>query len=135
MAGLVVYTAAYLAEDIRSGLRSVPEGQWLAARSLGMSGSAALRWVVLPQAVRRVMPPLLNDFIGLQKDSALIAVLGVVEALRQAQIDSSATFNYTPYIATAAEEAANWLAKDANTRPDEHTPADWLKSLNGVVLL
>ena len=60
-----------------------------------------MRYVVLPQAVRRVIPPLLNDFIGLQKDTALVALLGVVEAFRQSQIESAAAFNYTPYLATA----------------------------------
>jgi polar amino acid transport system permease protein len=60
-----------------------------------------LRHVVLPQAVRRVMPPLLNDFVGLQKDTALVALIGPVEAFRQSQIKSAATFNYTPYLATA----------------------------------
>jgi polar amino acid transport system permease protein len=60
-----------------------------------------LRFVVVPQAVRRVIPPLLNDFIGLQKDTALVGLLGVVEAFRQSQIEVAASFNYTPYIATA----------------------------------
>ena len=57
--------------------------------------------MILPQAIRRVIPPLLNDFIGLQKDTALVASIGVVEAFRQAQIESSATFNFTPFLATA----------------------------------
>jgi polar amino acid transport system permease protein len=57
--------------------------------------------VIVPQAVRRVIPPLLNDFIGLQKDSALVALIGPIEAFRQSQIDVAATFNYTPYMATA----------------------------------
>ena len=96
----LVYSA-YVAEVYRAGIESVHPSQDQAARSLGLSHSQSLRYVVLPQAVRRVIPPLLNDFIGLQKDSALIAVLGVVEALRQAQINSAATFNYTPYLATA----------------------------------
>ena len=56
---------------------------------------------MLPQAVRRVIPPLLNDFIGLSKDTALVAYLGVVEAFRQAQIDNAATFNFTPYLVAA----------------------------------
>ena len=75
--------------------------QAAAARSLGLSHGQTLRFVVVPQAVRRVIPPLLNDFIGLQKDTALVALLGVVEAFRQSQIDVAATFNYTPYICTA----------------------------------
>jgi len=60
-----------------------------------------MRFVILPQAVRRVIPPLLNDFIGLQKDTALVGTLGVVEAFKQAQIDESATFNFTPYLVAA----------------------------------
>jgi polar amino acid transport system permease protein len=71
------------------------------ARSLGLSRRKTLRYVVLPQAVRRVIPPLLNDFIGLQKDSALVVFLGYVEGLRQAQIIQSATFDFTPYVALA----------------------------------
>ena len=70
--------------------------QVAAARSLGLSRGQTLRFVILPQAVRRVIPPLLNDFIGLQKDTALVAFLGVVEAFKQAQIDQAATFNFTP---------------------------------------
>jgi polar amino acid transport system permease protein len=96
----LVYTAV-VSEVYRAGIDSVHPSQDAAARSLGLSRWQSLRHVVIPQAVRRVIPPLLNDFIGLQKDSALIAVLGVVEALRQAQIDTAATFNYTPYVATA----------------------------------
>jgi polar amino acid transport system permease protein len=60
-----------------------------------------LRYVIVPQAVRRVVPPLLNDFIGLQKDSALVALIGPVEAFRQSQIEVAGSFNYTPYVATA----------------------------------
>jgi polar amino acid transport system permease protein len=73
----------------------------MAARSLGLSYAQSMRYVVLPQAIRRVIPPLLNDFIGLQKDSALVALIGPIEAFRQSQIDAAATFNYTPYLATA----------------------------------
>jgi polar amino acid transport system permease protein len=97
---VLVYTA-YVSEVYRAGIESVHPSQGAAARSLGLSRAQAMRYVVLPQAVRRVIPPLLNDFIGLQKDSALISVLGIVEALRQAQIDSAATFNYTPFVAVA----------------------------------
>jgi polar amino acid transport system permease protein len=98
---LVLVYSAYVAEVYRAGIESVHPSQAAAARSLGLSHAQALRYVILPQAVRRVVPPLLNDFIGLQKDTALVSVIGLVEALRQAQIDSSATFNYTPYLATA----------------------------------
>ena len=97
---VLVYTA-YVSEVYRAGIESVHPSQEAAARSLGLSRAKTLRFVVVPQAVRRVIPPLLNDFIGLQKDSALVALLGPIEAFRQAQIDVSGTFNYTPYLVTA----------------------------------
>jgi polar amino acid transport system permease protein len=96
----LIYTA-YVSEVYRAGIESVHPSQDAAARSLGLSRLQSLRHVVLPQAVRRVLPPLLNDFIGLQKDSALVATIGVVEVLRQSQIESSAIFNFTPFVATA----------------------------------
>jgi polar amino acid transport system permease protein len=98
---LVLVYSAYVAEVYRAGIESVHPSQEAAARSLGLSRAKALRFVILPQAVRRVVPPLLNDFIGLQKDSALVALIGPVEAFRQAQIDEAATFNFTPYMVTA----------------------------------
>ena len=85
----------------RAGIESVHPSQSAAARSLGLTHGQTLRFVIIPQAVRRVIPPLLNDFIGLQKDTALVGLLGVVEAFRQSQIEVAASFNYTPYIATA----------------------------------
>jgi polar amino acid transport system permease protein len=97
---VLVYTA-YVAEVYRAGIESVHESQVAAARSLGLSRWQSTRYVVLPQAIRRIVPPLLNDFLGLQKDTALVALIGVIEAFRQAQIDSSATFNYTPFLACA----------------------------------
>jgi polar amino acid transport system permease protein len=97
---VLVYTA-YVAEVYRAGIESVHPSQEAAARSLGLSRGQALRFVVLPQAVRRVIPPLLNDFIGLQKDTALVALIGPVEAFRQSQIEVAANFDYTPYFATA----------------------------------
>ncbi|MEV4002723.1 amino acid ABC transporter permease [Actinomadura sp. NPDC049753] len=98
---LVLSYGAYVAEVFRAGIDSIHPSQRAAARSLGLSKAQSLRYVVLPQAVRRVVPPLLNDFASLQKDTALVAVLGPLEALRQAQIHSADTFNYTPYLATA----------------------------------
>jgi len=98
---LVLVYSAYVAEVYRAGIESVHPSQEAAARSLGLSRGKTLRFVILPQAVRRVVPPLLNDFIGLQKDSALVALIGPIEAFRQSQIDVAATFNYTPYMATA----------------------------------
>ena len=97
---VLVYTA-YVAEVYRAGIESVHESQIAAARSLGLTRWQSTRYVVLPQAVRRIIPPLLNDFLGLQKDTALVALIGVIEAFRQGQIDSSATFNFTPFLATA----------------------------------
>ena len=96
----LVYTA-YVSEVYRAGIESVHPSQNAAARSLGLSHWQSLRKVVLPQAVRRVIPPLLNDFIGLQKDTALVGFLGSVEAFKQSQIDAAATFNYTPFVAAA----------------------------------
>ena len=98
---LVLVYSAYVAEVYRAGIDSVHPSQEAAARSLGLTRGQALRFVVLPQAVRRVIPPLLNDFIGLQKDSALVALIGPVEAFRQSQIDVAGSFNYTPYLVTA----------------------------------
>ncbi len=97
---VLVYTA-YVSEVYRAGIDSVHPSQEAAARSLGLGRGQALRYVVLPQAVRRVIPPLLNDFIGLQKDTALVGTLGVVDAFKQTQINTAATFNFTPYLAAA----------------------------------
>lgn len=98
---LVLSYSAYVAEVFRAGIGSVHPSQRMAARSLGLSMFQTNRYVVLPQAIRNVVPPLLNDFISLQKDTALVAVLGPIEVLRRAQIDASSTFNYTPYVAAA----------------------------------
>ena len=97
---VVVYTA-YVSEVYRAGIESVHPSQEAAARALGLTRLQGLRYVIVPQAVRRVIPPLLNDFIGLQKDTALVSVLGIIDALQQANIDSAATFNFTPYLAAA----------------------------------
>ena len=93
--------AAYVAEVIRSGILSIHPSQRAAARSLGLTQSQTMRHVVLPQALRRVVPPLLNDFVSLLKDVALVSVLGVYEGVRQAQIDSSESFTFTPYVVAA----------------------------------
>ena len=98
---LVISYSAYVAEVYRAGIDSVHESQTSAARSLGLSSAQSMRWVVLPQAVRRVIPPLLNDFVALQKDSALLALLGVQEAFRRSQIYVAETFNFTAYLAAA----------------------------------
>jgi polar amino acid transport system permease protein len=98
---LILVYSAYVAEVYRAGIESVHPSQAAAARSLGLSRGKTLRYVVLPQAVRRVLPPLLNDFIGLQKDAALVFVIGVVDGLGQANIIASAKFDYTPFVALA----------------------------------
>ncbi|MFD9271170.1 amino acid ABC transporter permease [Streptomyces goshikiensis] len=98
---LVLSYAAYVGEVLRAGLNSVHPAQRNAARALGLGERQTLRYVVLPQAVRNVLPPLLNDFIALQKDTALVAVLGPLEALRAAQIKADYDFNYTPYLGAA----------------------------------
>ena len=99
---LTLSYGAYVSEVYRAGLRSVHHGQRDAALSIGLNDRQAMRHVILPQAVRRVGPPLLNDFIALQKDVALIAILGVSgEAFRTAQIQQASAFNYTPLVAAA----------------------------------
>ncbi len=98
---LVLIYSAYVSEVYRAGIESIHPSQEAAARSLGLSRAQTLRRVILPQAVRRVIPPLLNDFIGLQKDTALVGTLGAVEAFQQSQIDTNATFNFTPYLCAA----------------------------------
>jgi polar amino acid transport system permease protein len=101
VASLVLVYSAYVSEVYRAGIESIHPSQEAAARSLGLTRAQALRFVIVPQALRRVIPPLLNDFIGLQKDTALVALIGPVEAFRQSQIEVAANFDYTPYFATA----------------------------------
>ena len=97
-AALVLSYSAYVAEVFRAGIESVHPSQRLAGRALGLTYPQNLRHVVLPQAWRRVLPPLMNDLVSLQKDSGLIAVVGVVDAIRAAQIETAEDFNYTPYV-------------------------------------
>ena len=98
---LIVVYSAYVAEVFRAGIESVHPSQRAAARSLGLSHRQSMRLVILPQAVRRVLPPLLNDFVALQKDVGLISLLGVIDAIRAAQIEQARSFNFTPYVVTA----------------------------------
>lgn len=98
---IVLVYSAYVSEVYRAGIDSVHWSQEAAARSLGLDRLQALRYVIAPQAIRRVIPPLLNDFIGLQKDTVLLSVVGIVEIFRQGQIIKAATFNFTPFIAIA----------------------------------
>ncbi len=98
---LVLSYSAYVSEVIRAGIDSVHESQRAAARSLGMTGQQTMWSVVLPQAFRRIVPPLMNSFVSLQKDVALVSLIGPVEILRQAGIDKAKTANFTPYVAAA----------------------------------
>ena len=98
---LVLTYAAYVSEVFRAGIESVHESQRAASRSLGLSTGQTMRFVVLPQAVRRVVPPLMNDLVSLQKDVALVSLIGPIEILRQAGVDKSKFANFTPYIAAA----------------------------------
>ena len=98
---LTLVYSAYVSEVYRAGIESIHWSQEAAARSLGLSRLQSLRHVIVPQAVRRVIPPLLNDFIGLQKDTVLVSTLGVVEIFRESSIIKAARFNFTPYIAVA----------------------------------
>lgn len=95
---LVLCYSAYVAEVFRAGIESVHPSQVAAARSLGLTRAQAMRHVVLPQAVRRVVPPLLNDLVSLSKDSGLISILGAVDAVRGAQIETAKYANFTPYV-------------------------------------
>ena len=101
IAALTLVYSAYVSEVYRAGIESIHPSQDAAARSLGLSRFQALRFVIVPQAVRRVIPPLLNDFIGLQKDTVLVSFIGVVEIFRYAQIKSAATYNFTPLMGVA----------------------------------
>lgn len=99
--GLVTLTlsySAYTAEIYRSGIDAVPESQRASARALGLTQTQTLRYAILPQAIRNVVPALMNTVVSLQKDVALVSIIGVREALREAQIYTSRTFNYTSYI-------------------------------------
>jgi polar amino acid transport system permease protein len=95
---LILTYSAYVSEVFRAGIESIHPSQRLAARSLGLSYSKTMRLVVLPQAVRRVAPPLMNDFVALQKDVGLISILGAVDAVRGAQIEVAKYANFTPYV-------------------------------------
>ncbi|MCO8276639.1 amino acid ABC transporter permease [Actinoplanes sp. TRM 88003] len=97
-AAIVITYGAYLAEVFRAGIESVHPSQIAAARSLGLSYRQSMRFVVLPQAVRRVAPPLLNDTVALQKDVGLISLAGPIDAIRMAQIGVAQTANFTPYV-------------------------------------
>ncbi|NQV96231.1 MAG: amino acid ABC transporter permease [Acidimicrobiaceae bacterium] len=98
---LVMTYGAYIAEVFRAGIDSVHESQRAASRSLGLSNTQTMRFIILPQAIRRVVPPLMNDLVSLQKDVALVSLIGPIEILRQAGIDKAKFANFTPYVAAA----------------------------------
>jgi len=93
--------SAYTAEVYRSGMEAVHDSQRAAARALGLSQWQTLRYAILPQAIRNVLPALLNGAVSLQKDVALLSVIGVREAVREAQIYTARTFNYSSLIGAA----------------------------------
>jgi len=99
LTAIIISYSAYTAEVYRAGIESVHESQRMSARSLGLTQGQALRYVIVPQAIRNVIPALLNGFVSLQKDVALVLVLGIREAVREADIYAAKTFNYTGYIA------------------------------------
>jgi len=101
VAALVLSYSAYVAEVYRAGINSVHRSQVAAARSLGLSQGSSMRYVILPQAIRNIIPPLLNDFISLQKDTAQVGLLGAIEANKAAEIYSSTVFNYSSYVVAA----------------------------------
>jgi polar amino acid transport system permease protein len=95
---LILTYSAYVSEVLRAGIESVHPSQRLAARSLGLSHAQSMRMVILPQAVRKVTPALMNDFISMQKDVGLVSILGAIDAVRAAQIETAAAYNFTPYV-------------------------------------
>jgi len=101
VAALVISYSAYVSEVYRAGIGSVHRSQVAAARSLGLSQWTSMRYVILPQAIRNIIPPLLNDFISLQKDTALVGVLGSIEANKAAELFADTTFNYSSYAVAA----------------------------------
>jgi polar amino acid transport system permease protein len=141
---LTLLYSAYVSEVYRAGIDSVHPSQAAAARSLGLTQMQAMRHVVLPQAVRRVIPPLLNDFIGLQKDTVLVSFIGVVEVFRESQIHQFARFNFTPYLATAIvfllltiplARFTDWLMarqRDRRSGPSVRKPRAGSRGVGGV---
>ncbi|MFD0276369.1 amino acid ABC transporter permease [Kitasatospora sp. NPDC127111] len=124
-AALVLTYSAYVSEVFRAGIESVHPSQRAAARSLGLSNAQAMRYVVLPQAVRRVVPPLLNNLVSLQKDTGLVSIGGVIDAVYAAKIITGRSFNFTPYVVAALvfivltvplTRFTDWLTRRMNRR-------------------
>ncbi|MGA5702957.1 amino acid ABC transporter permease [Peterkaempfera bronchialis] len=125
---LVLTYSAYVAEVFRAGIETVHPSQRAAARSLGLTSAQTMRHVVLPQAVRRVVPPLLNDLVSLQKDTGLVSIGGAVDAVAAAKIQTSETFNYTAYVVAGLVFVAltipmtrftDWVTARANLRQSQ----------------
>lgn len=100
-AAITITYSAYVSEVIRAGIEAVHPSQRLAARAMGLGYAQSLRLVVMPQALRKMTPPLMNDFVAMQKDVGLVSVIGAVDAVRAAQIETSLAYNFTPYIVAA----------------------------------
>ncbi|MEE1787262.1 amino acid ABC transporter permease [Streptomyces sp. SP17BM10] len=124
-AALVLTYSAYVSEVFRAGIDSVHPSQRAAARSLGLTNAQAMRYVVLPQAVRRVVPPLINNLVSLQKDTGLVSIGGAIDAVYAAKIIASRSFNYTPYLVAGLvfivltiplTRFADWLTARMNRR-------------------
>lgn len=122
---LVLVYSAYVAEVLRAGIESVHPSQLAAATSLSLGYRRTMQMVILPQAARRVTPALLNDFVALQKDCGLISVLGAVDAVRAAQIQSATSYDFTPYVvagllfvalAVPSARVADWAARRVGVR-------------------
>ena len=121
---LILSYSAYVAEVYRSGIESVHESQRAAAKSLGLSHADVMRFVVLPQAIRRVIPASMNNLISLQKDVALISFVGPVEVLRQAGIEKSLLANFTPYVGAAILFLAVTVSGNARRGPHDGAPEE-----------
>lgn len=100
-AAITITYSAYVSEVVRAGIEAVHPSQRLAARAMGLGYTQTLRLVVLPQALRKMTPPLMNDFVAMQKDVGLISIIGAVDAVRAAQIETSLSYNFTPYVVAA----------------------------------
>jgi polar amino acid transport system permease protein len=127
---LVLGYAAYAAEVYRSGMEAVHDGQRAAAKALGLTQWQTLRYAIIPQAVRNVLPALLNLAVALQKDVALLSVIGVRDAVREAQIFTARTFNYSSLVAAAIlfllatipmARLTDWVARRDQTRRLQRT--------------
>lgn len=128
---LVWTYSAYVSEVFRAGIESVHESQRAGARSLGLSTWQTNLHIVLPQAVRRVVPPLMNDFVSLQKDVALVSLLGPIEALRRADVIQDRTFNFTPFVVAAVMFIAVALPL---TRLADHLMAKERRRMSGTAV-